>query len=183
MSLLSFFSWIGTIPACFNSGGNTFVDARIKIFSYKLSNQTFVQFNDLSGNIFLLARLFNVEITDNLFNFITASSSELKGWIEPFSFDFYYTQVFAERVNCRHNRIKIVACRRKRLGFWYVQNEYYIKEKLIKCLAELRVTRYDFTIINEVIFSSIDEFWVNNGRTVLQKLLLSVIFSVSRFSR
>ena len=41
--------------------------------------QVFVQFNDLSGNIFLLARLFNVEITDNLFNFNSASFPEMKG--------------------------------------------------------------------------------------------------------
>ena len=33
----------------------------------------------LSGKIFLLARHFNAEITDNLFNFITASFSEMEG--------------------------------------------------------------------------------------------------------
>ena len=57
----------------------------IKAVSYKLSNQIFVQFNDLSGNISLLARLFNVEFTDNLFNFITSSFSEMKVWIKSFS--------------------------------------------------------------------------------------------------
>ena len=34
--------------------------------------------------------------------------------------------------------------------FWYVQIWYYISEKFIKCVTELLVTRYDFTIINEV---------------------------------
>ena len=43
-----------------------------------LGNQIFVQFNDISGNIFLLARFFNAEITDNLFSLITASFSEMK---------------------------------------------------------------------------------------------------------
>ena len=151
--------------------------------SYKLSNQIFIQFNDLSGNIFLLARLFNVEITDDLFNFITASFSEMNGWITPFSFDFDCTQVFVKRFNYRHNRIKIFTCHRKRFRFWYVQSGYYIREKLIKWLTELLVTRYDFTIINEV---NLFTFWwmlVNNGRTVLQKLPLSVIFLVSRFSK
>ena len=32
------------------------------------------------------------------------------------------------------------------------------------------------TSSTRLIFSPFDEFWVNNGRTVLQKLLLSVIF-------
>ena len=54
------------------------MNARIKIFNYKLSTQIFVQFNDLSGKVFLLlTRFFNVEITDDLFNFITASFSEM----------------------------------------------------------------------------------------------------------
>ena len=79
------------------------VNARITIFHYKLSNQIFVQFNDLSGYIFSLARLFNVEITDNLFNFITASFSEMKGWIKRFSLGFDYTRVLVERFNYRLN--------------------------------------------------------------------------------
>ena len=54
--------------------------------------------NDPRGNIFFLARLFNVEITDNLFNFITASFSEMKGWIKRFSLDLDYTQVFVENL-------------------------------------------------------------------------------------
>ena len=49
----------------------TFVNARNETFSYKLSNQIFAVLNNLIGNIFLLARLFNVEITDYLFNLIT----------------------------------------------------------------------------------------------------------------
>ena len=56
----------------------TFVNAGIKIFSYKLSNQIFVQLNDPSESISLLTRLFNVEITDNLFNFIATSFYEMK---------------------------------------------------------------------------------------------------------
>ena len=47
---------------------------------------------------------------------------------------------------------------------------------MIKCLTELLITGYGFTIINEVNFSPFDEFWVNNCGTVLEKLLLSVIF-------
>ena len=42
----------------------------------------------LVGISFFLARLFNVEITDNLFNFITASFPEMKGWTKRFSYDF-----------------------------------------------------------------------------------------------
>ena len=45
---------------------------------YKLNNQIFVQFNDRSRNIFLLARYFNLGITDNLSNFITVNLSEMK---------------------------------------------------------------------------------------------------------
>ena len=162
----------------------TFVNARIKIFTYKLSNDIFVQFNDLSGNIFLLARLFNVEIADNLFNSLQLFFSEMKGWIKRFSLDFDYTRAFVERFNYRVNRIKIVTCHPKRLRFWYIQSGYYVREKLIKALTEFLVAAYGFTIINEVnFFSPFHEFWVNNGRTVLQKLLLSVRFLVSRFSK
>ena len=32
-------------------------------------------------------------------------------------------------------------------------------------------------------FLPFDEFWANNGKAVLQKLLLSVTFIVSRFSK
>ena len=34
-----------------------------------------------------------------------------------------------------------------------------------------------------LIFSSLDEFWVNNGRKVFQKLLLSIILLAWRFSK
>ena len=34
-----------------------------------------------------------------------------------------------------------------------------------------------------LIFSPLDEFWVNNCGTVLEKLLLTVIFLVLRFSK
>ena len=67
-----------TISACFNSDGNSSMQ-ELKFSAINFVNQIFVQFNDLSRNIFLLARLFNVEITDNLFNFITASFFEMKG--------------------------------------------------------------------------------------------------------
>ena len=117
----------------------------------------------------------NVQVTDNLFNFITASFSEMIGWVKRFSLDFD-SRVFVERFTYRHNRIKIFICHRKRLRFWYVQTGHYIREKLIKCLTELLITGYGFTIINEVNFSPFDEFWVNNCGTVLEKLLLSVIF-------
>ena len=46
---------------------------------YKLRTQIPVHLNDLGGNIFLLTRLSNVEITGKLFNFITASFSEKRG--------------------------------------------------------------------------------------------------------
>ena len=48
---------------------------------------------------FSLPRLFNVEITDNIFNFITSSFSEIKVWVKRFSFDFDYTRVSVERFN------------------------------------------------------------------------------------
>ena len=117
----------------------------------------------------------NVQVTDNLFNFITASFSEMIGWVKRFSLDFD-SRVFVERFTYRHNRIKIFIFHRKRLRFWYVQTGHYIREKLNKCLTELLITGYGFTIINEVNFSPFDEFWVNNCGTVLEKLLLSVIF-------
>ena len=157
MPLLSFFLWSGIISTCFNSKRKlTFVNAGTKIFSYKRSNQIFVQFNGLSGDIFLLARILDVEITDNLFNFITPSFSETKGWIKRFGLDFAYTRVIVERFNYKHNRIKIVTCHRKRIKFWYVQSGYYGREKLIKCFTELLVAGYGLTIINEVNFFT---FW------------------------
>ena len=65
--------------ACFNLEGNLPLSMQESTFSDLNLTQVFVQFNDLSGNIFLLARLFNVEITDNLFNFNSASFPEMKG--------------------------------------------------------------------------------------------------------
>ena len=65
--------------ACFNLEGNLPLSMQESKFSDLNLTQVFVQFNDLSGNIFLLARLFNVEITDNLFNFNSASFPEMKG--------------------------------------------------------------------------------------------------------
>ena len=137
------------------------VNAKIKIFSYKRSNQIFVPFNDLSGNIFLFPILFNVEITDNLSNFATASFSETKVWIKCFSLDIDYTRVLVERFNYRHNSIKTVTCHRKRLRFWYVQSWYYIREKLIKCLTQFLFTGSGFTIISKVNFFT---FWWILGR-------------------
>ena len=60
---------------------------------------------------------FNVEIIDNVFNFITASFSEMEGWVKRFSFDFDYTRVFVETFN--YDRIKIFTSLRKRLRFWF----------------------------------------------------------------
>ena len=123
MSLLSFFLWIGTISVSFNSEGNLPLSyAKIENFAYKLSNQTFVQFNDIGWTIFLQVSLFKVEITDSLFNFITTSFSERECWIKRSSLDFDYTWVFVERFNYRHNRINIVTCQPKTLRFWYVQS-------------------------------------------------------------
>ena len=63
---------------------------------------------------------------------------------------------YVEEFNYRQHRIKISTFHWKRLRFWYVQSRYYIREKLIKCLTELLVTGYGFTIISEVIFFN---FW------------------------
>ena len=88
---------------------------------------------------------FNVEIIDNVFNFITASFSEMEGWVKRFSFDFDYTRVFVETFN--YDRIKIFTSLRKRLV-----TGYYIREKLIKFPLEFLISGCDFTIINKVNF-------------------------------
>ena len=64
----------------------------------------------------------------------------------------------------------------EKTGFGMFKVGRYVKEKLIKCFTELLVAGYSFTSSMKLIFPTFDEFWVNNGRTVLQKLLLSVFF-------
>ena len=56
-----------------------------------------VHFNDLSENIFLLARLFNLEFTDNIFSFTAGTFSEIKCRVKYFSFNFDYAKVFVEK--------------------------------------------------------------------------------------
>ena len=116
----------------------------------------------------MLARHFGVEITENLFNFITASFSKIVGCVKCFSFAFDYTRMFVGRFNYRNIRIKIFTCDRKRLRFWYVQIRYHLREKLNVSWSSssLDVVLSSST---KLIFSLFDEFWSNNGRIVLSR--------------
>ena len=58
---------------------------------------------------------FNVEIIDNVFNFITASFSEMESWVKRFSFDFDYTRVFSRPLIMTGSRFSLLSG--KDLGF------------------------------------------------------------------
>ena len=159
------------------------VNAKIKIFSYKRSNQIFVQFNDLSGNIFLFPILFNVEITDNLSKFATASFSEMKVWIKYFSLDFDYTRVLAKDLITDIIVSRLPLAIGKGLGFGMFKVGTTLKKNWLNASHSSSSLDMVLRSSERLIFLPFDEFWVDNGRTVLQKLLLSVIFLVSRFSK
>ena len=137
--------------------------------------------NDPRGNIFLLARLFNVEITDNLFNFITASFSEMKGWIKRFSLDLDYTQVFVENLITDMIGSRLSLAIGEDLGFGLFKVGTTL-EKIWLNVSQSSLS-LDMVLLSSMrlIFTPFDEFWVNNGRTVLQKFMLSVIFKCQVF--
>ena len=157
MSLLSFFLWIGTILACFNSAGNSPLSMReLKFLAINLAIKSLFSLVILVGisswwQDFLILKLLIIFLTS-----LQLALSEIKGWFKRFSLKFGFTWVFIERFNYRHNRIKIFTYHWKRLRFWDIQTGYYIKEKLIKRLTELLVTSYGFTIINKINFFT---FW------------------------
>ena len=151
----------------------------IKAVSYKLSNQIFVQFNDLSGNISLLARLFNVEITDNLFNFITAS---WKFESKALALILTILECLSKDLIADIIGLRLSLAVRKDLGFGMFKVGSTLEKNWLN--VSQSSSSLDVILLSSMrlIFSPFDEFWVNNGSTVLQKLLLSVIFLVSRFS-
>ena len=74
------------MSACFNSEGNfPSPMQKLKFSVVRLGTRSL--FNDFNGNIFLLARRLNVEITNNLFNFTitrkVGSSALALIWLYP----------------------------------------------------------------------------------------------------
>ena len=118
---------------CFNSEGNSPLSMQDLKFSAKnLSITSLFSLMILVGISSCWQDFYNVEITDNLFNFMTANFSEMKSRVKRFSLDFGYTRVFVERFDNIRNKIKIFTCHRKSLRFSYVQSGYYIRDQLIK---------------------------------------------------
>ena len=159
------------------------VNARINIFRYKIINQIFVQLNGLSGNIFLLTWLFNVKITNNLFNFITASF--LKRKVESSALALILT---THRCLSKNLVTDIIVPRLslaiwKDLGFGYFKVGTTLRKNWLNVLQISSSLDLLLPSSMRLILSHFDEFWVNIGIAVLQKLLLSVIVLVSRFSK
>ena len=151
---------------------------------YKLNNQIFVQFNDHSGNIFFLARHFNLGITDNLSDFITVNLSEMKNWIKLFSF------LILTILRCLSKDLiadmigsKFSLTIGKDLAFDMYKLGSTLKKSWLNVSQSSSSPGIVLPSSTRFILSPFDEFLVNNGWTVLEKLLLSVIFLVSRFSK
>ena len=125
---------------------------------------------------FSLPRLFNVEITVNIFNFIAASFSEIKVWVKRFSFDFDYTRVSVERFNSDIIGSKFSLAIEKDLSFGMFKVGTTLKRNWLN--VSQRSSSLDMVLPSStrLIFSLFDKVWVNNGKTVLQKLQLAVIF-------
>ena len=59
----------------------------------------------------------------------------MKGWIKCFSLDLDYIRVFVEKLMTDIIGSRLSLAIKIDLGFCYVQSEYYIREKLIRCVT------------------------------------------------